>query len=67
LFTFFLRREEATKKSVKSLNSNKFPKMAKKVAAAAVFNEGDRVFAKVKGYPAWPARVVKPLDAKMSR
>lgn len=32
-----------------------------------VFNSGDRVFAKVRGYPAWPARVVKAVDEKNSK
>lgn len=27
------------------------------------FDEGSLIFAKVKGYPAWPSRVTKQLDA----
>ena len=34
---------------------------------AKVFQTNDRVFAKVKGYPAWPACVSGPDDAKGSR
>ncbi len=29
-------------------------------AKKRVFNVGDKVFAKVRGYPAWPARVETP-------
>jgi len=32
-----------------------------------VFQTNDRIFAKVKGYPAWPACVTGPNDAKGSR
>lgn len=35
-----------------------------KKAAAKSFKEGDLIFAKVKGYPPWPARVTAAADAK---
>ena len=41
-------------------------KMSKK-GATNVFKKGDLIFAKVKGYPAWPARVESPTDAKCNR
>lgn len=28
------------------------------------FSVGDKVFAKVRGYPAWPARIEESLEAK---
>jgi hypothetical protein len=30
--------------------------------SAKNFNSGDLVFAKVRGYPPWPARVTSPAD-----
>jgi len=35
--------------------------------AAVTYNQGDLIFAKVKGYPAWPARVTEKADAKGNR
>jgi len=37
------------------------------MSKAKVFQTNDRIFAKVKGYPAWPACVTGPNDAKGSR
>jgi len=41
--------------------------MAGKKGTTISFEEGSLIFAKVKGYPAWPARVTKTLDAKGNR
>jgi PWWP domain len=39
--------------------------MTKKVGK--IFNSGDLVFAKVRGYPPWPARVTVPADKNSSK
>ena len=40
---------------------------SKPPSKAKVFQTNDRIFAKVKGYPAWPACVIGPNDPKGSR
>jgi len=42
-------------------------KMTGKKGAPPQFQTNDRIFAKVKGYPAWPACVTGPNDAKGTR
>lgn len=41
--------------------------MTGKKGEKPVFQTNDRIFAKVKGYPAWPACVTGPTDAKGTR
>ena len=41
--------------------------MTGKKGAPPQFQTNDRIFAKVKGYPAWPACVTGPNDAKGTR
>ena len=50
-----------------SICFNVLPKIVIKMGpkkAAVNFAVGDKVFAKVRGYPAWPARIEECMDAK---